>query len=1262
MVVSQLLEIVEEGGRRGVWKSVSRFFTSKAVSSRTAAKFRDRLGLDPTHPQVRETMERGVSDAANEAEVSPTLLSAFVKEPRNRMALVQSVVKPNSDFRCSDEMTLGVVERKAIKKFIEILPASIEKAKAATYSAEGQELLNKQDQFRDEVRQAHTFRFRSWMEWAGSGHHQIPLAAPEATQLQIQSIRDRFGEPQAVLRIVGLSGLGKTRLALEAFRPPTKEADDPEQAKLSALVHYEPNGSFPNVRLVKGVEELVSGAGNAIVVVDNCDIKLHDQLEEVVNRTQSRVRLLTLDYDLSRGRVGDTEVVELSPDTQAPVVGVMLRESGRAGDFSESDLQRAERFAQGYPEIARLILEAWEAGRGVGDALTDDVLIGRLLFGRSAHDDDARRVLSGLALFSHFGYKTDPARMRRRDDDPARQFEYIAENVCGSTVEKVYEICASFRRRGILEEHGQFMRVRPRPLAIRLAAEWWERTHPDRVQEVITTAAEVDLTEVLCRQMEHLGEVTQAREIVERLCAPDAPFGQAEILGSSTGSRIVRSFAVVHPGAAMRALDHAFGDKSSDELRQIREGRRDLVNTLEDLAWEPETFPTAARLLMYFAAAENEGWANNATGQFLQLFHLLLSGTKVPALDRVEVLERGLESEDQPRREVAVRGLGSALTTGHFSRSGGSEGRGGVRSREDWRPSTYKEQFSYLLRCLELLTEIACGDSPQASLAQEELQKKIGSLLTMGNTRLQAKEAVRRVADSLGGTWTAGIAEVARLLSGNRDDMPDDVRSQLRLLMDDLQPTEIVDRVRQIASAPPFFATHERDEHGQWVDRGLEQALELADEIAQSQPDWNELLSVVNAGKQTYTVPFGRRISERLDDPSQLIERTVEHLSTLPQGQANWGFVSGLVDALALSEQEMILEHVKERDDVRYGYIFLVQVSGLSKTRLEAISAMVRNGTYGKDEVERLRYALTKVDKDDLVNFARSVLRERADLGPTLLEITESYAREHGGAGLQQIEREIILSDLLVRTYQQGWQRLYSWREAVNRILTEETDSELANAVADQIVDLTSTAVAATAVGLGDALRDIVRVLLCKYFEVTWSKFSAQLLSGGIESLAMMDVVAQNPFGSFDSSSTGVLFEEVSADTLIGWANVNSPRAPLILARVAPIFSQSEINSSAGGEEPRQEVVEWHPITSALINNFYGVEGFLEEIGANLFSFGSAGSRIPYYERRITLLMSLLDHEALRVRRWADREIERFRAYIRDEVEEAKEERLRYGE
>jgi hypothetical protein len=115
------------------------------------------------------------------------------------------------------------------------------------------------------------------------------------------------------------------------------------------------------------------------------------------------------------------------------------------------------------------------------------------------------------------------------------------------------------------------------------------------------------------------------------------------------------------------------------------------VWSLEALAWHKEYFGRAARLVRRLASAENESYANNATGVWKALFQVVLSGTEVDYATRTDLLDEALRDPDPKVRMLGIHGLDASLETFHIARFGLAPSHGPSLPPTEWRPTTYKE-------------------------------------------------------------------------------------------------------------------------------------------------------------------------------------------------------------------------------------------------------------------------------------------------------------------------------------------------------------------------------------------------------------------------------------------------------------------------------------------------------------------------------------------------------------------------------------------
>lgn len=190
------------------------------------------------------------------------------------------------------------------------------------------------------------------------------------------------------------------------------------------------------------------------MVVDNCEISLHDLLRREIKRSDSKLSMLTLDYNIDR--TSQTEIIHLKQFTDEnikqmlePVYGKEIR-----------DLDRIIAFAQGFPQMAVLLADARLDKEPEMGRLTDDEMARKMLWGGREPSVEDEQILRGCSLFDCFGI----------DDEVSIEYEFIANSVVNVDIDKFYDCVKRFEERGLIDRRGRFASLVPKPLAIRLAA------------------------------------------------------------------------------------------------------------------------------------------------------------------------------------------------------------------------------------------------------------------------------------------------------------------------------------------------------------------------------------------------------------------------------------------------------------------------------------------------------------------------------------------------------------------------------------------------------------------------------------------------------------------------------------------------------------------------------------------------------------------------------------------------------------------------
>ena len=136
----------------------------------------------------------------------------------------------------------------------------------------------------------------------------------------VQRIRDALRQPRSVVRLAGLSGVGKTRLVQALFDARLGEASlDP------ALAVYTDMNDNPDPQPSGMVHGLIAVRKRAIVVVDNCAPDLHRRLTELARAGDSTVSVITVEYDIQEDEPEGTEAFRLEPSTPKLVEELLKR-------------------------------------------------------------------------------------------------------------------------------------------------------------------------------------------------------------------------------------------------------------------------------------------------------------------------------------------------------------------------------------------------------------------------------------------------------------------------------------------------------------------------------------------------------------------------------------------------------------------------------------------------------------------------------------------------------------------------------------------------------------------------------------------------------------------------------------------------------------------------------------------------------------------------------------------------------------------------
>ena len=512
-----------------------------------------------------------------------------------------------------------------------------------------------------------------------------------------QKIYDMVTNRQS-FRLLGLPGLGKTRMVGEAFRG--RDID----------VYYCDCREQTRRDVEQAIEKLMLHRGNKnqTVILDNCSQKLSGYIGDTINENGYNCQLVTIYYDPKENVDSGIESIYIKVGDAAGVVEGIL---DTVPNLSKEERETIIEFSGGFPLMAQMMVENHNNGIPIVKISKQDVFVRMLgIDPNNALDQDKLRVLTAFSIFKFIGLYGQQEKHGRFIAS-----NKIITNIRGTDDDNLYlfkEVHGQYSKMEILEREGNLVLMRLIPLAIYLCKSCFDKQTTDTIGELIEQIRSHQddgtknmLIESLSRRITLLAEVPLAKELNDGLTDPyRSPFLSEEVVLSPLGSRLFLAFSEVNPEACAFALYRLLISKTDNEIRKIESSRRNLAWALDRMAFDHRSFRYAMLTLARLSLMETEEYiANNTTGLFIDRFPILLPGTEVNLMSRISILEE--LSTDTRYRELIKKSLHRALGMGHFHRSGGAE-KQGLKVLKDYNP-TYKEVIDYFNTSLDMLLRFA---------------------------------------------------------------------------------------------------------------------------------------------------------------------------------------------------------------------------------------------------------------------------------------------------------------------------------------------------------------------------------------------------------------------------------------------------------------------------------------------------------------------------------------------------------------------------
>lgn len=588
----------------------------------------------------------------------------------------------------------------------------------------------------------------------------------------IDELRGELAQPGKIVRLVGLSGVGKTRLVQALF-----DSRIGSRALPTSLAVYTNLSDDPTPQPIGLASDLISSRMRAVLIVDNCPSDLHHRLSDLCSSQASSISVLTVEYDIRDDQPEGTQVVTLETSSHELIEQLIQR---RYAHLSQIDARTIAETSGGNARIAIALAETVQRSDTISE-LSNEQLFQRLF--RQRQDPNDALLLAAQACSLVYSFQGEAL------TGEAAELPLLA-SLAGQTALEIYRHIGELTRRDLVQKRGVWRAVLPHAIANRLAARALDDTPLNGINQLIE-GGNWRLARSFSRRLSYLHDHPKAVAIVETWLAPNGLLGDLTAL-NELGRTMFENIVPVQPEAALLALERAV-NCSADEAIKVWFRHR---SSLRAIAYDPCLFERCAQLLILAGMqTTNERDAEEASAIFSSLFTIYLSGTHATLEQRLNVIEPLLIGNNENARTLGLAALRRMLESRDFTSHYSFEF--GARSRDyGYEPHSNEDEVLWYRSCFAVVGRLAKSQPEIETHLRAILASSFRGLWTSTDMAVELGHLFRSFAAS--GFWHEGWAACRETMYFDKEHMTPESFSKLSNLENDLKPSSLSAQVKAV--------------------------------------------------------------------------------------------------------------------------------------------------------------------------------------------------------------------------------------------------------------------------------------------------------------------------------------------------------------------------------------------------------------------------------------------------------------------------------
>lgn len=710
----------------------------------------------------------------------------------------------------------------------------------------------------------------------------------------IGELRELVRGSQKAVRVLGLAGVGKTRIVQALFEscPIGNELSPFQVIYADCRVDQHPPPHELLYRLIK------KGEG-AFLVLDNCSPETHDPLAHTVQSEDSPVRLITVDSEVRHDKLSRTHVVWVRAKHTEAAVELVLRRS-RERNVGRRNAEKIAKLAEGNALVA---IALWEnIGRNESIAkLSEDDLFNRLV------GPDPELVKTAEALSLVYSVSTDTA-------GDCSELSVLGSLV-GKSAEKMHYNGKVLADRLLVEDRPSsggisgWQMIFLQAVANRLASDALRRMPREAIINAFDPARAPRLFQSHAHRISYLHDSEHAVSLVESWLSDGGPLSDLAKLDGKN-AKIVCYAAAVAPRPVLMAIETWFreGQHTSPDASPDFEVHYRAMDALTMIARDENVFERCVDALTTLARrSPNSPVRGRAIMKASILFSNNFRWLPVGIKKRFDVISRYLRGDD-----------GRDPVHGHFMLISALDpdetplryfpDYGVYRDPDDF-PESDMSGAQLCASFLDLISKHAPG-FPEGAIAQ--IQLALGPMFRYLWQNPEIRPALVDALEALSarepwsGGWMVFLRERPSWLAGVPSGSREKERQRLTQLARNLRPRDPVDRIcGRLLSLPTltslggaFWETFPLAMPREELDFNARIALRLGKCAARMNPrDLLRLLSSLHSYENEHIYLFAHGVARKHGDPMSLWSDLAAELDkTGPKSHETLHVFLGIID------------------------------------------------------------------------------------------------------------------------------------------------------------------------------------------------------------------------------------------------------------------------------------------------------------------------------------------------------------------------------